>query len=54
MEAIVFLFFWRNLFLNIIQFYYTIAQGKQRAMLYISKAFKIEQQQQQQNKININ
>ncbi len=54
MAAIVFFIFWRNLFLIIIQFYYTIAQGKHRAMLYISKAFKTDQQQQQQNNMNTN
>ncbi len=36
-----------------IQFQYTIAQGKHRAMLYISKAFKTQQQQQQQMNTNI-
>ncbi len=37
----------------LIQFHYTIAQGKHRAMLYISKAFKTEQQQQTKMNTNI-
>ncbi len=40
-------------FIIIIQFLYTIAQGKHRAMLCISKSFKTEQHQQQ-NKMNTN